>query len=63
MEPRIDKAEFAVLARRCGAPLSNEEIDRLYEGFLLLQRILAELDRPADVRAEPALLFTPVGVP
>jgi hypothetical protein len=60
VEPTIDKTEFAALARRSGAPLSDEDIDQLYEGFVLLRRIVADLDRPADTLAEPALVFAPV---
>lgn len=59
LEPNIDKAEFAVLARRSGVPLSDEEIALLYEGYGWFERFVADLDRPADARAEPALIFAP----
>jgi hypothetical protein len=57
--PGISKAEFAVLARRSGVPLTEAEITTLYEGYGLLQRLVADLDRPADAAVEPALTFRP----
>ena len=58
-EPSIDQAEFAVLARRSGVPLSEEDIAVLYEGYGWLERLVLELDRPADAAVEPVLVFAP----
>ena len=54
-----DKAEFAVLARRTGVPLTEEEIAALYVGYGFLERLVADLDRPEDAALEPALIFVP----
>jgi hypothetical protein len=57
--PSIDKAAFAVLARRSGVPLTDEDIATLYEGYYWFEQLVADLDRPADAAAEPALVFRP----
>jgi hypothetical protein len=59
----VEKTVFAARARESGVPLTDEEIDNLFEGYGLLQRLVAELDRPADVALEPALVFKPAGTP
>jgi hypothetical protein len=59
VKPSIDKTTFAVLARRSGVPLTDDEITTLYEGYGLLEQIVAELDRPVDAALEPALIFVP----
>lgn len=59
----IEKALFAARARESGVPLTDEEIDTLFVGYGLLQRLVAELDRPADAVLEPAPVFRPVGTP
>ena len=59
VEPSIGKAEFALMARRSGVPLSDDDIDTLYEGYGWFERLVLDLDRPADARAAPALVFTP----
>ena len=63
MEPNIGKAEFAVLARRSGVPLNDEDLAKLYEGYGWLERLVLDLDRPDDARAEPALVFAPQAGP
>jgi hypothetical protein len=55
-----DRDVFAARARASGVPLTEQEIDTLFEGYGLLQRLVAELDRPVDVGLEPALVFKPV---
>ena len=59
----IEKDVFAARARESGVPLTDEEIDTLFEGYGLLQHLVAELDRPTNVALEPALVFKPIGVP
>lgn len=59
----VGKAVFAARARESGVPLTDDEIENLFEGYGLLQRLVAELDRPADAALEPALVFTPTGTP
>jgi hypothetical protein len=61
MDCRNDEAEFAVLARRSGVALSDDDIAMLYEGYVLLQRTVADLARPADAQTEPALVFVAQG--
>lgn len=55
----MDKAEFALLARRSGVRLSDDDIAVLHEGYGWFERLVADLDRPVDARAEPALVFAP----
>ena len=59
LEPSIGLTEFAVLARRSGVPLSDGDIVVLYEGYGWLERLVVELDRPADAAIEPVLVFVP----
>jgi hypothetical protein len=59
IKPSIDQNEFAVLARRSGVPLSDAEIATLYEGYVWFEQLVADVDRPADVAVEPALIFVP----
>ena len=59
MEPRIDKAEFALLARRSGVRLNDDDISALHEGYGWFERLVADLDRPVDARTEPVLVFAP----
>lgn len=60
MTTDLEKALFAVRARESGVPLNDAEIDHLFEGYRLLQQLVAELDRPADVALEPAPVFKPL---
>jgi hypothetical protein len=55
-----EQALFAARARESGVTLADEEIGNLFEGYVLLQRLVAELDRPTDILAEPAPVFSPV---
>lgn len=59
MDTVTSKAAFAVLVRRSGVPLTDEDVAVLYEGYGWLERLVAELDRPSDERAEPATVFLP----
>jgi hypothetical protein len=59
VKPGIDKAAFGVLARRSGAPLTDGEIANVYEGYLLMMRLVEDLQPPADPQVEPALIFKP----
>jgi hypothetical protein len=56
---RIDRTEFAMPARRSGVTLTEEEITTLHEGDGFFERLVADLDRPADAELEPALIFMP----
>jgi hypothetical protein len=60
---RLDPNGFAVLARRRCATISDAEIAILYEGYGLLERLVAELDRPDDPATEPATVFVPQAGP
>ncbi len=59
MTPSIDKAGFSILARQSGVALTEAEIETLYQGYGFLERLVADLDRPDDAAAEPALIFMP----
>lgn len=60
MTPTIDKAAFAALVRRNGIPLTEQDIDCLYEGYYWFERVVADLDQSAGAEAEPALIFIPI---
>lgn len=59
MGSATSKEEFAVLARRSGVPLTDAEVEILLEGYVLIEQLRADLDRPADAAVEPALVFAP----
>jgi hypothetical protein len=59
----MDRELFAARARETGVPLTEGEIDHLFEGYGLLQRLIAEFDRPTDVELEPAFVFKLVSYP
>lgn len=59
MEPSTSRADFAVLARRSGVSLCDEDVAILHEGYGLIEALLADAHPPAEVTAEPALVFTP----
>ena len=63
MKPSIEMSEFAVLVRRSGVVLTDEDIATLYEGYGWFELLVADLDRPTDAAMEPALIFVPEAGP
>ena len=54
----INVEAFSVMAERRGLTIENEEmLHRLYEGYCLLQVLLAQIPGEPDPDIEPALLF------
>ena len=58
-----DRDVFAARARESGVPLTEVEIDNLFVGYGLLQRLVAELDATAEMAQEPAFVFIPMDAP
>ena len=44
MDPQTDKNDFSAAARRSGAPLTDDDVTRLYDAYGMLRRIVAELE-------------------
>lgn len=59
LEPDVDEVAFAVSVRRSGVSLDDRDIATLFEGYRLFTRLIADLERPADAKLEPALIFRP----
>ena len=59
VQPEISIEEFAVLARQTGLPLEEGQLERLREGFLKLQAMVADLNRPDEMTGELASIFRP----
>ncbi len=59
MKPGMTEADFGVLARRTGIPLSAEQIATLYEAQGWVEAMLETLHRPRAPEVEPAHVFAP----
>lgn len=59
MKPSASAEEFAVMARRTGIPLTDEQIATLYEAYGWVEAMTATLHRQRDISVEPALIFRP----
>ena len=59
MTPSISKAAFNTLISNTGLPLSQAQKDALYEPYALVEAMLALVNKPMPVEAEPALIFHP----
>ena len=60
---RLTEAEFVVLATRAGLQaLAPEKRTSLHEAYRSLDELAQRVRRPRDISAEPAVIFTPIGV-
>lgn len=59
MKPRISEAEFDVLVAQTGLPLSPEQKTTLYDAYWMLEGMVARVNKPMPVEAEPAHIFIP----
>lgn len=58
MKSSISEAEFEVLAKQTGLPLSAEQKAMLYEVFWMLEAMIARVNTSLPREAEPAHIFT-----
>lgn len=55
--------DFKALVRQTGVPEEHVQLERLYEGYLKLRRMVRSLHRPADLETGPATDFQPMSIP
>ena len=58
MKTSISEAEFEVMAKQTGLPLSTEQKAMLYEVFWLLEAMVERVHSPMPREIEPAHMFT-----
>jgi hypothetical protein len=56
-EPNFE--DFVALVRQSGLPHDSVELERLFEGYLKLQRMIGTLNRPTDLGTGLAVDFQP----
>jgi hypothetical protein len=59
MKPSVSEAEFDVMVMQTGLPLSEEQKRTLYDVYWMLEGMIAKVNRPMPVAAEPAHIFIP----
>ena len=59
MKPAITEAEFEVLVKQAGLPLSPAQKATLYDAYWMLEAMIARVNVPMPVEIEPAHMFTP----
>ena len=58
MKPSVTEAEFAVMAKQTGLPLSTEQTTTLYDAYWMLEAMIARVNTPMPREIEPAHMFT-----
>jgi hypothetical protein len=56
-KPSITEAEFAVLAKRTGLPLTSAQLTEFYGVYGTVEQMVARVRQPRDLGAEPATIF------
>lgn len=56
-KPTVTEAEFAVLAKRTGLPLSAAKVAEFYGVYGLIEQMVQRLRKPRELGAEPATIF------
>jgi hypothetical protein len=59
MKTRISEAEFDVMVAQTGLPLSAEQKRTLYDAYWMLEGMIARVNKPMPLVAEPAHIFIP----
>ena len=59
MKTSISEADFEVLAKQTGLPLSAEQKATLYEVYWMVEDMVARVTKPMPVEIEPAHMFNP----
>ena len=58
MKPSVSEAEFEVMAKQTGLPLSAEQKATLYDAYWMLEAMIARVNTPMPREIEPAHMFT-----
>ncbi|HEY2620825.1 MAG TPA: hypothetical protein VGI78_26045 [Acetobacteraceae bacterium] len=58
MKPGASEAEFEVMAKQTGLPLSKEQKATLYEAYWMLEAMIETVNKPMPREVEPAHMFT-----
>lgn len=53
---------FAAMTRTLGLALPDDRVEAIYQGFLALRAMTADLRRPRTAAAEPAGIFVPESI-
>jgi hypothetical protein len=59
MKPSVSEAEFDVMMKQTGLPLSAGQKAVLYDAYWMLEAMIARVNAPLPVEIEPAHTFTP----
>ena len=59
MKTSISEAEFDVMVAQTGLPLSPEQKRTLYDAYWMLEAMIARVNKPMALAAEPAHIFIP----
>lgn len=55
--PETSFEDFVVLVRQSGLPYDDTTLERLYDGYLKLRRMVTAVNRPSDLTTGLALDF------
>ncbi len=58
MKPSISEAEFEVMVKQTGLPLSAEQKAEIYNAYWMLEAMIAKVNAPMPREIEPAHMFT-----
>ena len=59
MNPSVSEAEFDVLVAQTSLPLSAEQKRTLFDAYWMLEAMIARMNTPMPLDAEPAHIFVP----
>jgi hypothetical protein len=59
MKPSVSEAEFEVMVKQTGLPLSTVQKATLYDAYWMLEAMIDAVNKPMPREIEPALTFTP----
>ena len=59
MKTSISEAEFDVMVAQAGLPLSAEQKRTLHEVYWIMEAMIARVNQPMPLAAEPAHIFIP----
>jgi hypothetical protein len=59
MRTSISEAEFDVMVAQTGLPLSAEQKRTLHEVYWIMEAMIARVNKPMPLAAEPAHIFIP----
>ncbi len=59
MKPSVSEAEFDMMAKQTGLPLSTEQKATLYDAYWMLEAMIARVKAPMPLEIEPAHTFNP----